>query len=552
MVSPTLLNYRYKVIRVLASGGFGETFLAVDTQMPSKRKCVIKQLKPVEDNPQIYKLVQERFEREAALLEELSEGKNQIPRLYAYFTYEEQFYLVQEYIQGETLAEKLRKEGAISETSVKEILINILPVLDYIHGKRIVHRDIKPDNIIIRFSDFQPVLIDFGAVKETMHSVITVSGNSTKSIVIGTPGFMPSEQTAGRPLYSSDLYSLGLTAIYLLTGKKPQELPNNPYTGEIIWQDYATNITPNFAEVLDKAIQFNPRDRFATAKEMLQALQMVTPFPLEDYGIKNRRDKPLRWAGSPTCSKWRAESAEKRKKEVSVILEREGSSVNSISPISPTVPQFSAKPINRKVQLPSTLISTPSPVAINPGMKDWQKATIIGGIVGMCVIGGMTIIDKQPHTSIQAQKTLIENQDSSNNTTASVQSSIKKKSQQKILARSQTLATQQSAKDTLKNYYSAINNRQYRTAWNYFSIPHKNNQELHPNGFDSFTDWWTQVSQIEIEQIKAEKVNKEIATVDSKLHYSTKSGRTISQSLRFFLIWDILSERWLINKVEKV
>lgn len=222
MMKSTLLNNRYRVIQVLASGGFGETFLAEDTQMPSKRKCVIKQLKPLENNDQIYKLVQERFQREAALLEKLGDSKNQIPQLYAYFTYDDQFYLIQEYIKGETLAKKKKKEGILSENSVKEILINILPVLEYIHSKRIVHRDIKPDNIIIRSSDRQPVLIDFGAVKETMQTVIAVSENSTKSIVIGTPGFMPSEQSAGRPVYSSDLYSLGLTAIYLLTGKIPQ------------------------------------------------------------------------------------------------------------------------------------------------------------------------------------------------------------------------------------------------------------------------------------------------------------------------------------------
>lgn len=199
-MTPTLLNYRYKIIQVLASGGFGKTFLAEDTQMPSKRKCVIKQLKPLEHNPQVYQLVQERFEREAALLEQLSEGTNQIPELYAYFIYDGQFYLVQEYIQGDTLTRKLKQEGILNEILVKEILINILPVLEYIHGKHIVHRDIKPDNILIRYGDREPVLIDFGAVKETMHTAMAVSENSTKSIVIGTPGFMPSEQTAGRQI----------------------------------------------------------------------------------------------------------------------------------------------------------------------------------------------------------------------------------------------------------------------------------------------------------------------------------------------------------------
>ncbi len=367
MMTPTLLNHRYKVIQILASGGFGETFLAEDTQMPSKRKCVIKQLKPLEHNPQIYQLVQERFQREAALLEELSDGKNQIPQLYAYFTYDEQFYLIQEYIEGETLAKKLIKEGILSETSVKEILINLLPVLEYIHKKRIVHRDIKPDNIIIRSSDKQPVLIDFGAVKETMQTVMAVSENSTKSIVIGTPGFMPSEQTAGRPVYSSDLYSLALTAIYLLTGKMPQELPSNPSTGEIIWQEYAPNITSSFAAVLDKAIKSYARDRFSTAKEMLQVLQAEVVVP-------------------------------------------------------PTVPY--PTPSARESMQPPTVISAPVPATVsspqiqpptivNPGMKDWQKATIIGSVIGVCAIAGISIINKQPTTNIQAKQPLIESQNSS-------------------------------------------------------------------------------------------------------------------------------------------
>jgi len=278
MITPTLLNNRYQWIRVLASGGFGETFLAEDTQMPSGRRCVIKQLKPVADNPQVYQLVQERFQREAAILEELGDGNNQIPRLNAYFAENGRFYLVQEYIEGQTLTQTLQQQGVLSESTVKEILTNILPVLDYVHSKGIVHRDIKPDNILIRYVDGKPVLIDFGAVKETMGTVVTASGNSSKSIVIGTPGFMPSEQTAGRPVFASDLYSLGLTAIYLLTGKIPQELGCDPATGEILWRQYALSVSPSFTTVLDKAIQSHARDRYSSAREMLQALQTGASF----------------------------------------------------------------------------------------------------------------------------------------------------------------------------------------------------------------------------------------------------------------------------------
>lgn len=362
MMTPMLLKNRYQVIRVLGSGGFGETFLAEDTQMPSGCRCVIKQLKPVVDNPQVYQLVQERFQREAAILEELGGGNNQIPRLNAYFVEDGQFYLVQEYIEGQTLTQRLQ-QGTLSESSVKEILTNILPVLEYVHSKRIVHRDIKPDNIILRFADGKPILIDFGAVKETMGTVVTASGNSSRSIVIGTPGFMPSEQTVGRPVFSSDLYSLGLTAIYLLTAKIPQELASDPATGEIVWRHHALSVSTSFAAVLDKAIAYHPRDRFSSAREMLQALQTgATPIP-------------------------------------------------SIPVSNPTL--FSPPSPGGYIQ-PPTLVSAPptgsyhsSPYSqpARQGMGDWQKAVIMGGVIGACVIGGLWITRGQQVTQADSKPT---------------------------------------------------------------------------------------------------------------------------------------------------
>jgi serine/threonine protein kinase len=275
-MTQTLVNNRYQVLRILGSGGFGKTFLAEDTQMPSSKRCLVKQLIPVVNNPQVYQLVQERFQQEAAILEELGDRNPQIPRLYAYFSEGGEFYLVQEYIEGQTLSEKLKQQGVFHEIIVKEILINILQILEYVHSKGIVHRDIKPDNIILRFSDSKPVLIDFGAVKVTMNTEMSPSGNSSQSIVIGTPGFMPMEQTVGRPVFSSDLYSLGLTAIYLLTGKIPQDLPTDPNLGNILWRHFAPYLSPNFANVLDKAIAYHPRDRYLNAREMLTALKTLS------------------------------------------------------------------------------------------------------------------------------------------------------------------------------------------------------------------------------------------------------------------------------------
>ncbi|MEH2063326.1 MAG: protein kinase [Nostoc sp.] len=278
----TLLNNRYQVIQVIGAGGFGETFLAEDVHLPSRRRCVIKQLKPITSNdPQTYLLIQQRFEREAATLEYLGESCNQIPKLYAYFSENGQFYLVQEWIHGQTLTKIVEAKGFESETAVRQILLSLLSVLDYVHSKGIIHRDIKADNIILRSADGKPVLIDFGAVKETIRSVVSSPGYPTRSLVIGTPGYMPSEQAVGRPVYATDIYSLGLTAIYLLTGKHPQELQTDLKTGEILWQDHAPDVSSQLALVLNQAIKPHAGDRYSTASKMLYALQSAQNIPPE-------------------------------------------------------------------------------------------------------------------------------------------------------------------------------------------------------------------------------------------------------------------------------
>ncbi|BAY09839.1 protein kinase domain-containing protein [Calothrix sp. NIES-2098] len=365
-MSLTLLNNRYQVLRVLGSGGFGETFLAEDTQMPSNRRCVIKQLKPVANNPQVYQLVQQRFQQEAAILEELGDRSHQIPKLYAYFVDNGQFYLVQEYIEGYTLTQKMQQQGVLHESDVKGILIDILPVLEFVHSKHIVHRDIKPDNIILRFADGKPILIDFGAVKVSMGTIITASGNSNQSIVIGTPGFMPMEQSVGRPVFSSDIYSLGLTAIYLLTGKLPAELPTDPATGDIVWRNLAFNISPDFAAVLDKAIQQSPRDRYLSARDMLTALQAPS--------IPTAVTVPV---SQPTLIT---------------------TPVTAGYVAAPTVP--SQPPQYQPIPTPS-----PNPVISPKGLAPWQQGVIIGGAIGTLVVGGLWLVrgqlsNPQPATTI--------------------------------------------------------------------------------------------------------------------------------------------------------
>ncbi|WP_315790448.1 protein kinase domain-containing protein [Fischerella sp. JS2] len=387
MNTPTLLNNRYKLLGVLGSGGFGETFLAEDTQMPSGRRCVIKQLKPVVDNPQVYQLVQDRFQREAAILEELGDSSNQIPKLYAYFTENGQFYLVQEYIEGYTLTQIVQQQGLMSETSVKDILINILPILNYVHSKHMVHRDIKPDNILIRSFDGKPVLIDFGAVKETMGTVVTPSGNSSRSIVIGTPGYMPMEQTAGRPVFASDIYSLGLTAIYLLTGKIPQQLATDPATGEILWRPYALNVSPSLAMVLDKAIQQSPRDRYLNARDMLAALQSgSTPaaptVPVFQNPVHTVPPQGQYVQQPPTINNQQPQVVQSPPPSYP-----QGQYIQQQPQVaqSPPPPQI---PHQQQVSYPQ-----PTTSQNQNGLGTWQQAVILGSVIGVFIVGGWWMME---------------------------------------------------------------------------------------------------------------------------------------------------------------
>lgn len=268
-----LLGGRYHLLHELGSGGCGQTFLAEDMNMPSRRRCVVKQLRPVACDALTQRIIHERFEREAIVLEELGLLSGQIPTLYDYFTADGELYLVQEWVEGVTLQEKVRRDGPLSEAETRRIIISLLRVLDQVHANGIIHRDIKPNNVVLRQRDKQPVLIDFGAVKDLYATAVNPNGMPTGSIVIGSPGFMSLEQSAGRPVFSSDLYSLGLTAIYLLTGRTPQDLVDKE-SGEIRWRDYAPHIAPDFALALSRATRNALPERYQLARDMLADLEL--------------------------------------------------------------------------------------------------------------------------------------------------------------------------------------------------------------------------------------------------------------------------------------
>jgi serine/threonine protein kinase, bacterial len=272
--SRLLLRDRYRVSKPLGQGGFGATFLAQDEALPGEPSCVIKQLRPSGNAPHVLQMARELFEREARTLGKIG-NHPQVPRLLDYFEEQEQFYLVQEYISGATLQQEVKANGVLGETGVKQFLSEILPLLQYIHEQKVIHRDIKPANLIRRSQDARMVLIDFGAVKnQVTQAAPSQSGHTAlTAYAIGTPGFAPPEQMAMRPVYASDIYALGVTCIFLLTGKTPKDLDYNPTTGEMMWEQLVY-VSDHLTSVLRKMLEVSVRNRYQSATDVLRALEM--------------------------------------------------------------------------------------------------------------------------------------------------------------------------------------------------------------------------------------------------------------------------------------
>jgi serine/threonine protein kinase, bacterial len=293
-----LLRDRYRSSRILGRGGFATTFLAVDEGLPGQPTCVIKQLRPVLNAAHILEMSRELFQREATTLGKIG-NHPQLPRLLDYFELEQDFYLIQEYVSGATLQQEVRRSGQFDEAMTKEVLREVLPILDYLHQQQVIHRDIKPANIIRRIIDKKLVLIDFGAVKDQVNQAAANNPDHTTltAFAVGTPGFAPPEQMAMRPVYASDIYSLGITCIYLLTGKSPKDLNYNQSTGELEWQS-RVQVSPRFQRLLEKMLEVSLRDRYQNAKEVSQALDELqaaadAPPPLSNSSATYQPQRPL-------------------------------------------------------------------------------------------------------------------------------------------------------------------------------------------------------------------------------------------------------------------
>jgi tetratricopeptide (TPR) repeat protein len=270
MLGNTLVG-RYEILSLLGGGGFSETFIAYDTQLPGKPKCVVKKLQPQANDPVTLQTARRLFDTEAQVLYKLG-IHNRIPQLLAYFEENEEFYLVQEFIAGHDLSEEIIPEKTLAQEQVVSLVQEILEILEFVHQQQVIHRDVNPRNLLRRDLDNKLVLIDFGAVKEITTQLIVSPQKTKVTVAIGTPGYIPSEQAQGHPKFSSDIYAVGIIAIQALTGLSPHELERDDHTNEIIWHHHAT-VSQDFAKFLDKMVRYDFRERYPSAMAALQALK---------------------------------------------------------------------------------------------------------------------------------------------------------------------------------------------------------------------------------------------------------------------------------------
>ncbi|MBW4489403.1 MAG: serine/threonine protein kinase [Trichocoleus desertorum ATA4-8-CV12] len=270
-----ILIGRYLPLKLLGKGGFGAAFLARDRYTPAMRQCVVKQFQPSGDlNPDQIEVAKNLFEREAEVLEQLGNNHPQIPDLFAFFSLtvpsrtankqDEFFYLVQEFIDGQTMEEELAQKGQLSPDEVAEVLVEVLKILRFVHDNHSIHRDIKPSNIM-RHRNGRIYLLDFGAVKKAAGAAAKTSTG------IYSTGYAPPEQTSGGQVYpATDLYALAVTCLHLLTGKEPADLLDS-YSNSWNWRSQVT-VSDRLAAVLDRMLLSAPSQRFQSVAEVTAAL----------------------------------------------------------------------------------------------------------------------------------------------------------------------------------------------------------------------------------------------------------------------------------------
>ncbi len=276
LANNTLLQNRFRVSNTLGQGGCGRTYLAIDEQRFNEQ-CVVKEYFPSQGDASMGQKSRELFQREAATLYQIEHP--QIPEFRALFAEADRFFFVQDFVAGQPYHTLLQERSALgkpfTEIEVRELLERILPVLAYIHDRNIIHRDISPDNIMLRDRDRLPVLIDFGVVKPIADRA--EHEHTPLGTVVGKAGFSPIEQLKTGKVYPhSDLYALAVTAIVLLTGKSPADIFDE-MTVNWMWRYRVPNVDRQFADILDRMLSYRPNERYQSADEVLAALDSLAP-----------------------------------------------------------------------------------------------------------------------------------------------------------------------------------------------------------------------------------------------------------------------------------
>lgn len=281
-------------LKPIGQGGFGRTFLAVDTATEAKPLCVIKQFFP---GMRADTKAAELFRQEALRLKELGHH-SQIPNLLNYLEQDGQQFLVQEFIDGQNLEQELRDRGTFNELEIRQLLLDLLPVLQFMHDRKVIHRDIKPANIIRRTSDNKLVLVDMGAAKYATGTAIAKTGT-----VIGSAEYTAPEQTRGKAVFASDLYSLGATCIHLLTQMSPFDLFDGS-DDRWVWRYYLDQpVSNSITYVLDRMLQSATKRRYRSAHEVLQDFyhtNQAKQSAVSPYQQSTSRDSSIHSRRSPT------------------------------------------------------------------------------------------------------------------------------------------------------------------------------------------------------------------------------------------------------------
>jgi serine/threonine protein kinase len=292
-----IIRNRYEIKEILGEGGFGVTYKAIDKDLPNQPYCVVKHLKPKNLDNNLLKYAQELFFREAKYFQDLGEQYDQIPTLYAYFEEKGEFFIVQEFIEGNDLSEEINENSQWNETSVIQLMLDISGVLGLLHYKNIVHRDIKPQNLIRRQKDKKIVMIDFGAVREITVLDINAQGQKMITKPVGTLEYMPKEQFGGEIELCSDIYALGWIGIQALTGLRPIVIKSSS-SGVVNLRQYVPNISDRLADVLNKMVHEDYKQRYISALEVekaLKILKMYKPDKGEKYVVLEAYLRSKRW-----------------------------------------------------------------------------------------------------------------------------------------------------------------------------------------------------------------------------------------------------------------